>query len=258
MVALGMIDDAQDSAVQPFFAWLHAMDLGRFNISVDHVFTTIEQAIREVARTPPDVWLLRARKALGSRALSELCADGARAEPLRPVVVVCDDDVTEIREVLNRQVSAVVLVNDSPWQITSAIHAAAARKLFLTSQVLDQYRDRVIELITSPPSRHLHVLTRREHDVLACLAEGKSNAEIGRSLYISRATVGSHVLSILRKLEVSNRTEAAALAYQYGLMDGRSVAPAAPRAPVPRSASATESTTATGSGAATGSAAALQ
>ncbi|PXY36312.1 hypothetical protein BA062_12925 [Prauserella flavalba] len=216
-----MIDDGGDTAVEPFFAWMHAMDLGRFNITVNQVSPTVEHAVRKVTHGRPDVWLLRARRALTSRALLDLCGDGAPQERLRPVVVVCDDDIGEIGDVLSRRASAVVLVNDSPWQITSAIHAAAARKLFLSSQVLDQYRDQIVELITSPPSRRLGVLTNREHDVLVCLAEGKSNAQIARCLYISRATVGSHVLSILRKLEVSNRTEAAALAYQYGLMDNR-------------------------------------
>ncbi|MFC4001145.1 LuxR C-terminal-related transcriptional regulator [Prauserella oleivorans] len=227
MITLGIIDDTGRGAAEPFFAWLHAMDTGRFNIAVSDVSPTVRHAAKKIPHGRPDVWLLRAR-ALGGGALQELCGEPARLDLLRPVVVVCDDDISQISAMLTQRVSAVVLVNDSPWHITSAIHAAAARKLFLSSQVLDRYRDQIVDLITSPSARRLDVLTRREHDVLVYLAEGRTNSEIAKRLFISRATVGSHVLSILRKLEVSNRTEAAALAYQLGLMDNRAPAPTPP------------------------------
>ncbi len=55
-------------------------------------------------------------------------------------------------------------------------------------------------------------LTRRELEVLALLAEGRSNGQIGKELYISTKTASVHVSSILRKLGVTNRVEAAAIA----------------------------------------------
>lgn len=221
MVALGMIENGKNKASEPLFEWLHAMDLDRVNISVNKVFSTIEHAAKAIAHNRPDVWLLRAHSALNMRALHDLCEESAPNGLVRPVVAVCDNDIGDVGRMLSQRISAVVLVDDSPWQITSAIHAAASRRLFLSSQVLDQYRDQVVELITSPQSSRLGVLTNREQEVLVFLAEGKSNSEIARKLFISRATVGSHVLSILRKLEASNRTEAAALAHRFGLMDDR-------------------------------------
>ena len=60
----------------------------------------------------------------------------------------------------------------------------------------------------SPSSGPLTLLTSREHEVLALLAEGASNATIASRLVISEATVKSHVRHILRKLRAANRTEA--------------------------------------------------
>ena len=61
-------------------------------------------------------------------------------------------------------------------------------------------------------------LTRREHEVLALLAEGRSNRQIADTLFISESTAGVHVSNILGKLGVSGRTEAAAVAFRAGLV----------------------------------------
>jgi ATP/maltotriose-dependent transcriptional regulator MalT len=62
------------------------------------------------------------------------------------------------------------------------------------------------------------VLTPRERQVLALVAEGRSNAEIGRELFIATKTASVHVSNILAKLGVAGRTEAAALAYRSGMI----------------------------------------
>jgi DNA-binding CsgD family transcriptional regulator len=69
----------------------------------------------------------------------------------------------------------------------------------------------------TPP--RLYELTGRELAVLRLVAAGRSNAEIGAELFISRATASVHVTSILRKLGVTNRVQAAALAERAGLLD---------------------------------------
>jgi DNA-binding CsgD family transcriptional regulator len=62
-------------------------------------------------------------------------------------------------------------------------------------------------------------LSKRELEVLALIAEGRSNPEIGRQLYITRKTVAVHVSNILTKLGVSGRVEAAAAAIRLGLTE---------------------------------------
>ena len=62
-------------------------------------------------------------------------------------------------------------------------------------------------------------LSGREREVLALVAQGRTNREIGERLFISQKTVGVHVGNILSKLEVSGRVEAAAVAIRLGLTD---------------------------------------
>jgi DNA-binding CsgD family transcriptional regulator len=60
-------------------------------------------------------------------------------------------------------------------------------------------------------------LSKREHEVLALMSEGRTNREIGERLFISQKTVGVHVGNILAKLGVSGRVEAAAVAIRLGM-----------------------------------------
>ncbi len=62
-------------------------------------------------------------------------------------------------------------------------------------------------------------LTPREREILALVATGRSNGEIGRQLFISAKTVSVHVSNVMAKLGAGSRTEAAALARQAGLVD---------------------------------------
>lgn len=69
-----------------------------------------------------------------------------------------------------------------------------------------------------PAPEPAEALSERERDVLSLLAEGASNREIGARLYLAESTVKSHVASILSKLHAANRTHAATLAHELGLL----------------------------------------
>lgn len=69
--------------------------------------------------------------------------------------------------------------------------------------------------------RPLHLLTRRECEVLQMLADGKSNRGIGEALYISEKTVKNHVSNILQKMNVNDRTQAVVVAIKNGWVEVR-------------------------------------
>ncbi|MGH3695485.1 MAG: response regulator [Pseudonocardiaceae bacterium] len=71
-----------------------------------------------------------------------------------------------------------------------------------------------------PPPQGLAQLTDRESEVLACLGEGLSNAQIAHRLYIGETTVKTHVSRVLSKLDLRSRVQAAILAQEHGLAPG--------------------------------------
>jgi len=85
----------------------------------------------------------------------------------------------------------------------------------LASRFLEEFRARQ----TRPRPVPLDQLSAREEEVHKLLATGETNREIARRLFVSEETIKSHVASIFRKLEVSDRTRAALLAVKAGLVD---------------------------------------
>jgi DNA-binding NarL/FixJ family response regulator len=71
---------------------------------------------------------------------------------------------------------------------------------------------------TADPPAELALLSPREKDTLLRLARGRSNAEIAGDLFLSEATVKTHVAAVLRKLELRDRTQAVVWAYENGII----------------------------------------
>jgi two-component system NarL family response regulator len=169
-------------------------------------------------------------------------ADGREAVDLwkthRPDVALIDlrmpklNGVAVIREIRDEDVSARLIVQttyDTDEEIYQAIRAGA-RAYLLKDAPLEELLACIRKVhageICIPPALGAKLaartsgdaLTTREIDVLKLLAKGRSNKEIGSDLFISEATVKSHVRSMFAKLHVMSRTEAIAAANQRGLL----------------------------------------
>jgi DNA-binding NarL/FixJ family response regulator len=112
-----------------------------------------------------------------------------------------------------------VLKDDPPEQLITAIRTVAAGDALLsptiTKRVIEQFARR-----TRPERPHgVEELTARELEILRLVANGLSNAEIGRQLFIGETTVKTHVTHILQKLNLRDRVQAVVLSYQSGMFD---------------------------------------
>ncbi|SFQ43011.1 regulatory protein, luxR family [Amycolatopsis arida] len=222
MVAVGLIESEHHRlSGGTCFSWLHALDLNRFNI-------TLRRNVQHSGWVPHgtrpggdvDVWMVRLAtflEATGEVADQPPVRSASRRREPQPVVVVCGLSEEGMGDALAAGVSGVVLDHDSPWNLAAAIHSAFDRRLFVSPAIMTNLRDQLAELMRPSDCQRLDELTEREHDVLICIARGLSNSAIARELHITHSTVGSHVLRILRKLDVANRTEAAAIAHRVGL-----------------------------------------
>lgn len=104
----------------------------------------------------------------------------------------------------------------------SYLHPKVTHSLVNEYRKLSEARGRVgTNVHTIEIRRPLHLLTRRECEVLQMLADGKSNRAIGEALFISEKTVKNHVSNILQKMNVNDRTQAVVVAIKNGWVEVR-------------------------------------
>jgi len=166
-----------------------------------------EDAVRAAAALSPDVVLmdLRLPGLDGVGATRQIVADGHSAVL---ILTTYDTDGDIARAIAAGAVG--YLLKDAPRQdLVAAVHATARGETVLAAPV-------AAKLVSQ--ARGAGRLTAREDDVLERIARGLSNPEIGRELYISEATVKSHVTSIFTKLSVKDRTAAVTVAIARGLL----------------------------------------
>lgn len=183
--------------------------------------TTFDRALAYVLRQFPDVLLYDQKLPEGNGGIRRL----RRKYPdLAIIALSVGDEVDEILQCMQSGISGYVSRNQSLSELTEALMAATRGELHcapsVASQLMRQYQNHGRPVRTSSDDC-MDRLTARETEVLALVYKGCSNCEIADQLFIGESTVKSHVHSILEKLNVSRRGEAAAV-YGRSLQDAGS------------------------------------
>jgi DNA-binding NarL/FixJ family response regulator len=175
-------------------------------------------AVEMVERLQPDVVLMDIRMP-GMDGIEATRRIVARAMPTRVLVLTTFDVDDYVYEAMKAGASGFLLKTAPPRQLADAVRTVASGEALLapsvTQRLIEQFVRRPPPGSTAPG---LEELTERERDVLQLLARARSNAEIAAELFVSEATVKSHVNRILRKLDLRDRAQAIVLAYETGLV----------------------------------------
>lgn len=190
--------------------------LGRRGIEVVGAVSEGREGLRLAKETTPDAILLDMRmpKMDGLEVLRVLRENGVTA----PVVMVTtSQDEQDLVEALRNGAQGYLLKDIEPDELVAALHQVVNGETVVAPKLTGTLARVVGGARQSVPRTPLSELTPREREILKHLAEGRSNKAIARLLAITDGTVKLHVKSILRKLHVNSRVEAAVMAVQQGL-----------------------------------------
>ncbi|HQR80377.1 MAG TPA: response regulator transcription factor [Actinomycetota bacterium] len=189
---------------------LRAVLDGRGTLTIIGEAGTGEEAIVLAEHLRPDVVLCDLRLGRGIDGIATTAALRA-LEPAPAVLILTTfDRDAEILGAIEAGAAGYLLKDVAPEVIIEAIESAAAGKMFLAPDL----NARMIQTMRKPLPR----LTDREIEVLNLLATGATNKEIARTLFVTEATVKSHLVHIFTKLDVDSRSRAVHVARETGLI----------------------------------------
>jgi len=148
----------------------------------------------------------------------------ALPDPPKVVVLTTFDLDDYVFRALQAGASGFLLKDTPPRELVQAVKVVAAGDAMLSPAVTRRLIGHFAADPRTDRQRHarerIGKLTEREREVLAAVGRGLSNADIGKQLYMSEATVKAHVSRVLVKLDATNRVQVAILAHDAGLLDG--------------------------------------
>jgi DNA-binding NarL/FixJ family response regulator len=176
------------------------------------------EAVRLVGETRPDVLLtdLVMPGVDGIEAIRRLRADGP---PVGILVLTSFSGAEQVIPAIQAGADGYLLKDAGPGVLTDAIRAVHRGEAMLSPEAAAVVMARVATPVPDHPD--LDRLTAREREVLGGLGRGLSNRALAAELYVSEKTVKTHVSSLLAKLRLADRTQAALFAVRVGLVDPR-------------------------------------
>jgi DNA-binding NarL/FixJ family response regulator len=194
--------------------WIEAVErvLMKVQAQVVGSATSPDRGLELVEERKPDILVTEIRMPEGEMDGITLVRKARERVPrVKAIVLSAYEDREHIDAALAAGAVAYVLKKAHPDDLASAI-----RQAFDSSVYLADGRTTVappLEMLEESPG-----LTRREFEILTLVAEGHSNAELARKLWVTEQTVKFHLSNIYRKLDVANRTEASRWAQLHGLL----------------------------------------
>ena len=196
--------------------WLEALELVAERLGIEVVGRTMlaEEAVSLVKEYQPAILLAGMEPSSGNGYEPEVLLPRMRQvnPELKAIVISTCADSEYITKALATGAAAYVLRSAHPDDLAAAIRQAFEHSIYLPSAGPFQRREAQDDSL---------LLSRREIEVLQLVAEGRSNTQVAKMLWISEPTVKFHLSNIYRKLQVSNRTEASRWAQAHKLLPPR-------------------------------------
>lgn len=206
MITIGVVDD--HAIVR---AGLRAVLESVDDVAISFDTDSPDDAVSRCSTTYIDVVLMDLRLGRGQSGVDATRALRALPQPPQVLVVTNYDTDADILGAIEAGAAGYLLKDTPPAELTAAIRAAAQGDSALSPSVAT----RLLSRVRQP---EVDALTAREVDVLALVADGLSNREIARELFLSEMTVKSHLAHVYGKLGVRSRTAAVARARADGVL----------------------------------------
>jgi DNA-binding NarL/FixJ family response regulator len=203
--------------LDPHPLWLDAVELvlTRNGVAVVGQATDPDRALALVEEFCPSVLVAEAAGE-GLTCIRKACA---KFPELKVIVLSSPDDAAQIDAAFAAGAHAYVLKTAHPADVTVAIRQTFEHSMFLPGPAVAAASTNGVAAIGSEASDTVASLTKRELEILQLVAEGHSNSQLARILWVTEQTVKFHLSNIYRKLDVANRTEASRWAQVHGLLN---------------------------------------
>ena len=179
--------------------------------------SSASEAIEVAVNLKPDVILMDLQLNGTAGGIEAIEAIKKQANEIEIIVLTSYHQDDYIFPAFEAGALSYLLKDISPEELIDAIHKASQKEPVLSSVVAKRF---LKQMSDKKSNNILGTLSNREFEILKLVALGKSNAEIAEQLFIAIKTVRSHVSSLLGKLYLRDRTQAAILAWKQGLMGG--------------------------------------